>query len=312
MRLLIHLCVGLPVLMMMACPPLFLVLGLEDNHHGAMLSDDDADMPRDSVKSNVFAGTQLEKSEPPCSPGGLLGEAHHHHHHHHVHHHHVHHQAGEGGDSVASSTLEGIKMPDDAVFGFSGGIFKDSAGDDAQGADDGSNPHQHCVSTGAGTASTTSAPVCEEAKLSEEVYRLHSGDLSCFTASIGGTSAEEAGHQAGGEEQLGDLFGYGSDFGPGRGLQAEEGRDSPVLLSIKDDELSDGSKEVARIKWDNEESYKLLDSIMEADASEKLDCVPDDMMGAADPTAQQLQASMESAARSLLEDIKASSEGQTQ
>ncbi|KAH9371244.1 hypothetical protein HPB48_014612 [Haemaphysalis longicornis] len=291
--------------------------GLEDNHHGAMLSDDDADMPRDSVKSNVFAvhshvgqglirlcfsteqkkiapgGTQLEKSEPPCSP------------------------AGEGGDSVASSTLEGIKMPDDAVFGFSGGIFKDDAQgeeDAHQGGDDSSsNPHhQHCVSTGAGTASTTSAPVCEEAKLSEEVYRLHSGDLSCFTASIGGGTAE-GGHQAGGEEQLGDLFGYGSDFGPpGRGLQAEEGRDSPVLLSIKDDELSDGSKEVARIKWDNEESYKLLDSIMEADASEKLDCVPDDMMGAADPTAQQLQASMESAARSLLEDIKASSEGQPQ
>ncbi|XP_077554254.1 uncharacterized protein LOC144169108 isoform X1 [Haemaphysalis longicornis] len=293
--------------------------GLEDNHHGAMLSDDDADMPRDSVKSNVFAGTQLEKSEPPCSPGGLLGDAHHHHHvhHHHVHHHHVHHQAGEGGDSVASSTLEGIKMPDDAVFGFSGGIFKDDAQgeeDAHQGGDDSSsNPHhQHCVSTGAGTASTTSAPVCEEAKLSEEVYRLHSGDLSCFTASIGGGTAE-GGHQAGGEEQLGDLFGYGSDFGPpGRGLQAEEGRDSPVLLSIKDDELSDGSKEVARIKWDNEESYKLLDSIMEADASEKLDCVPDDMMGAADPTAQQLQASMESAARSLLEDIKASSEGQPQ
>lgn len=60
-----------------------------------------------------------------------------------------------------------------------------------------------------------------------------------------------------------------------------------------------GSKEVARIKcewreapfsghWhgailspgDNEESYKLLDSIMEAEGSEKLDCVADDMMAA--------------------------------
>ncbi|KAK8786169.1 hypothetical protein V5799_007466 [Amblyomma americanum] len=117
-------------------------------------------------------------------------------------------------------------------------------------------------------------PAGEEAKLSaeDEVYRLHSGDLSCFTASI---NAASEGAQAAGE-QLGDLFGYGSDFA--KGLQAE-GQDSPVLLSIKDDELSDGSKEVARIKWDNEESYKLLDSIMEADASEKLaECVSDDMM----------------------------------
>ncbi|KAL3175831.1 hypothetical protein MRX96_001012 [Rhipicephalus microplus] len=229
--------------------------GLEDNHHAAMLSDDDADMPRDSVKSNVFAGTtQLEKTEPPCSPR----------------------RASQcGGDGVTSSGLGNIKMPDDAVFGFSGGIFKDGA---AEAAGNGTERHhQHCVvSTVAGTTtSTTSAPVCEEAKLSaeEEVYRLHSGDLSCFTASIG--------------------------------------RDSPVLLSIKDDELSEGSKEVARIKWDNEESYKLLDSIMEADASEKLDCVADEMM-ATDPTGQQLQASMESAARSLLEDIKASSEAPPQ
>ncbi|KAL1468600.1 hypothetical protein MTO96_025253 [Rhipicephalus appendiculatus] len=276
--------------------------GLEDNHHAAMLSDDDADMPRDSVKSNVFAGTtQLEKTEPPCSPGGLLNvpSGHHHHHHHHQ-------GGGEGGDGVTSSGLGNIKMPDDAVFGFSGGIFKDGA---AEAAGNGTeHHHQHCVvSTVAGTTtSTTSAPACEEAKLSaeEEVYRLHSGDLSCFTASIGGANE---GAQATGE-QLGDLFGYGSDFA--KGLQAE-GRDSPVLLSIKDDELSEGSKEVARIKWDNEESYKLLDSIMEADASEKLDCVADEMM-ATDPTGQQLQASMESAARSLLEDIKASSEAPAQ
>lgn len=275
--------------------------GLEDNHHAAMLSDDDADMPRDSVKSNVFAGTtQLEKTEPPCSPGGLLNVPSGHHHHHH------HQGGGDGGDGVTSSGLGNIKMPDDAVFGFSGGIFKDGAAEAAGNSTE--HHHQHCVvSTVAGTTtSTTSTPACEEAKLSaeEEVYRLHSGDLSCFTASISGANE---GTQATGE-QLGDLFGYGSDFA--KGLQAE-GRDSPVLLSIKDDELSDGSKEVARIKWDNEESYKLLDSIMEADASEKLDCVADEMM-ATDPTGQQLQASMESAARSLLEDIKASSEAPPQ
>ncbi|XP_050043029.1 uncharacterized protein [Dermacentor andersoni] len=246
--------------------------------------------------------TQLEKTEPPCSPGGLLNvpSGHHHHHHHH------HQGGGDGGDGVTASGLGNIKMPDDAVFGFSGGIFKDGATEAAGNGTE--HHHQHCVvSTVAGTtASTTSAPACEEAKLSaeEEVYRLHSGDLSCFTASIGGGNE---GAQATGE-QLGDLFGYGSDFA--KGLQAE-GRDSPVLLSIKDDELSDGSKEVARIKWDNEESYKLLDSIMEADASEKLDCVADEMM-ATDPTGQQLQASMESAARSLLEDIKASSEAPSQ
>uniref|UniRef100_A0A1E1X4U8 SWIM-type domain-containing protein n=1 Tax=Amblyomma aureolatum TaxID=187763 RepID=A0A1E1X4U8_9ACAR len=280
--------------------------GLEDNHHAAMLSDDDADMPRDSVKSNVFAGTQLEKSEPPCSPGGLLGVPGGHHHHHH------HQGGGNSGDGVTSSDLGSIKMPDDAVFGFSGGIFKEAAAEAAAGGrgngGDANHHHQHCVvSTVAGTASTTSAPACEEAKLSAEddVYRLHSGDLSCFTASISG--ANEGAQAAG--EQLSDLFGYGSDFA--KGLQAE-GRDSPVLLSIKDDELCDGSKEVARIKWDNEESYKLLDSIMEADASEKLaECVSDDMM-ATDPTGQQLQASMESAARSLLEDIKASTEAPSQ
>uniref|UniRef100_L7M320 SWIM-type domain-containing protein n=1 Tax=Rhipicephalus pulchellus TaxID=72859 RepID=L7M320_RHIPC len=270
-------------------------LALED---GTPLPISPPPPPPGTAATMQHAGTtQLEKTEPPCSPGGLLNvpSGHHHHHHHHQ-------GGGDGGDGVTSSGLGNIKMPDDAVFGFSGGIFKDGA---AEAAGNGTeHHHQHCVvSTVAGTTtSTTSAPVCEEAKLSaeEEVYRLHSGDLSCFTASIGGGNE---GAQATGE-QLGDLFGYGSDFA--KGLQAE-GRDSPVLLSIKDDELSEGSKEVARIKWDNEESYKLLDSIMEADASEKLDCVADEMM-ATDPTGQQLQASMESAARSLLEDIKASSE----
>lgn len=147
-----------------------------------------------------------------------------------------------------------VKLPDEAVFGFSGGMFKE-----------------------------------EGARGGEEVYGLHSGDLSCFTTSIG----TNAGPGPGDGRHLGDLFGYGSaaDF--------PRGRDSPVLLSIKDDELGDSSKEVARIKWDNEESYKLLDSIMEAEGSEKLDCVADDMMAAG--SGQRLQADVEG---SLLQDSK--------
>ncbi|KAM7284835.1 uncharacterized protein ISCGN_001929 [Ixodes scapularis] len=147
-----------------------------------------------------------------------------------------------------------VKLPDEAVFGFSGGMFKE-----------------------------------EGARGGEEVYGLHSGDLACFTTSIG----TNAGPGPGDGRHLGDLFGYGSaaDF--------PRGRDSPVLLSIKDDELGDGSKEVARIKWDNEESYKLLDSIMEAEGSEKLDCVADDMMAAG--SGQRLQADVEG---SLLQDAK--------
>lgn len=218
--------------------------GLDNSH--AVLSDDDADMARDGVKSNVFAGTELEKSrseeDQPCPQHPLVN----------------------------------IKMPDDAVFGFSGGIFKEESG----------TAGGHAVATAGGAGESSTAAACAAAsgetasKLEEDVYGINSTDLSCFPA------AEEA-------RQLGDLFGYAA---------GEEGRDSPVLLSIKDDELSDGSKEVARIKWDNEESYKLLDSIMEAESSEKLDCVPDEMM-ASSGHGEHLQEGMEEAS-SLLADMK--------
>lgn len=96
-----------------------------------------------------------------------------------------------------------VKLPDEAVFGFSGGMFKE-----------------------------------EGARGGEEVYGLHSGDLACFTTSIG----TNAGPGPGDGRHLGDLFGYGSaaDF--------PRGRDSPVLLSIKDDELGDGKCFAARAR----------------------------------------------------------------
>lgn len=96
-----------------------------------------------------------------------------------------------------------VKLPDEAVFGFSGGMFKE-----------------------------------EGARGGEEVYGLHSGDLSCFTTSIG----TNAGPGPGDGRHLGDLFGYGSaaDF--------PRGRDSPVLLSIKDDELGDSKCSAARAR----------------------------------------------------------------
>ncbi|XP_064455808.1 uncharacterized protein LOC135366812 isoform X2 [Ornithodoros turicata] len=192
--------------------------GLDDSH--AVLSDDDVEMTHDGMKNNVFARTDLEKREESCS----------------------------NPVSSESRPMVSIKMPDDAVFGFSGGIFK-GTNEATRGQHVGEVPG-HSRDSEAGRMAAD--------KLDDDDYGLNANDLSCFTTSIGAgvptegfTAAEES-----------DLFGYGAgEFEKELHGGAREDGGSPVLLSIKDDELSNG---------DNEESYKLLDSIMEAEASEKL------------------------------------------
>lgn len=186
--------------------------GLDDGH--AVLSDDDVEMTPDGMKNNVFAGSDLEKREESCS----------------------------NPVSSDSRPIVNIKMPDDAVFGFSGGIFKD--GNDAGRSQDG-EVSGHSRNS-------------EAAQMADDDYGLNANDLSCFTTSIGEGVPTEGFTAA--EEN--DLFGYSAgEFGKELQGGSRDDAGSPVLLSIKDDELSNG---------DNEESYKLLDSIMEAEASEKL------------------------------------------